>query len=173
MKHYTFDKTDSGIFGKAFEMAIKDALNRKNADSVSPCGVADFRYNRRNYDAKQNGSCVRYTESGKYIKGSNRVIYATHIAHTVVAETETHITIAVDLANTDMFVVDRKEFIEFLLEINGVKVNASRGTANIQTCYNYKKDAYHGKKGKTIEAWAYEHEMDDDDIIGAILEGLE
>ena len=84
MKIYTFDKTDCGIFGKAFEMAIKDALRRKNADRVSPCGVADFRYNCKNYDTKQNGSCIRYSNDTGYIRGSNRVIYATHIAHTIV-----------------------------------------------------------------------------------------
>ena len=173
MKTYTFDKTDSGIYGKAFEMAIKDALKRKNADKVSPCGTADFRYNRHNYDTKQNGSVVRYNPSSQYIKGSSRVIYATHISYTVVAETAETITISIDLANTDMYVLDRYDFIEFLLSINGVKVNASRGTANIQTSYNYKKDAYHGRLGHKIEEWAYENENDDDDIIGAILEGLD
>lgn len=169
---YTFDKTDSGIFGKAFEMAIKDALNRKNPNSVSPCGVADFRYFRRNYDAKQNGSCIRYTPNGSYIKGSNRVLYATHIAHTITAETETHITIEVDLLSTEIFVLDRHEFIEYLLENGMVKLNASRGTANIQTCYNYKKDAYHGRTGKRIEEWAREHEIDDD-IVSIIYDMVE
>ena len=172
MKTYTFDKTDCGIFGKAFEMAIKDALNRRNADRVSPCGTSDFRFNHKNYDTKQNGSCIRYANDGGYIKGSNRVIYATHIAHTIVAETATHITVAVDLANTNMFVLDKQEFVDFLLDIGCVKVNAARGTANIQTCYNYKKDAYHGKKGKLIEAWATEHELDDD-IIAIVWDSLE
>lgn len=171
MKIYTFDKTDCGIFGKAFEMAIKDALNRKNADKVSPCGKADFRYNHKNYDTKQNGSCIRYAESAHYIVGSNRVIYATHIAYQCVGETDTHISISVDLAATDMYVVDKQEFVQFLLEINGVKLNASRGTANIQTCYNYKRNAYHGKKGKLIEAWAKDHELEDD-ILGIIWDGL-
>lgn len=171
MKIYTFDKTDSGIYGKAFEMALKDALNRKNADSVSPSGVADFRYNRRNYDAKQNGSCIRYSENSRYIKGSNRVVYATHIAYTITAETETHISLTVDLSATDMYVVDRNDFVAYLLTTNGVKVNASRGTANIQTCYNYKKGAYHGKRGKVLEAWMDENKLTDDDIISDILDG--
>ena len=30
MEKYTFNKTDSGYIGKAFEMAVKTALNRKN-----------------------------------------------------------------------------------------------------------------------------------------------
>lgn len=172
MKQYTFKKIDKGIYGKAFEMAIKDALNRKNADSVSPCGTADFRWNSKNYDAKQNGSCVRYTNGGRYIKGSSRVVYATHIAYTITGETADEISLTVDLANTDMFVLDRKDFIEFLLSIGAVKVNTARGQANIQTSYNYKKDAYHGRLGHKIEEWAYENEIDDD-IIGAILEGLD
>ena len=172
MKYYTFSKRDSGIIGKAFEMAIKDALNRRNADSVSPCGVADFRWYHKNYDVKQNGSCVRYSPNGAYIKGSNRIIYATHVSYSVIDETETEITICVNLNKTEMFVVDRSEFIDFLTSINGVKLNKSRGTANIQTCYNYAKKAYHGKKGVTIEEWAAEHEIDDDGILDAILEGF-
>ena len=172
MKNYTFNKTDSGILGKAFEMAIKDALNRKNADKVSPCGTTDFRYNHNCYEVKQNGSCVRYSNTNTYIKGSNRVIYATHIAYNVVEENENDITVAVDLAKTDMFILDRKEFIEFLQSVNGIKINASRGTANIQTCYNYKKDAYHGRLGHRIEEWASENEIEDD-ILGAIWDSLE
>ena len=172
MKQYTFNKTDSGILGKAFEMAIKDALNRKNADKVSPCGQTDFRYNRKCYEVKQNGSCVRYGNTTTYIKGSNRVIYATHIAHTITDENDEHITVAVDLAKTEMFVLDRAEFLAFLESVNGIKINASRGTANIQTCYNYKKDAYHGRLGHRIEEWASENELEDD-ILGIIWDSLE
>jgi hypothetical protein len=172
MKQYTFNKTDSGIFGKAFEMAIKDALNRKNADRVSPCGQSDFIINHLHYEVKQNGSCIQYHAGEKMMKGSNRVIYATHIAYVITAETEEEITLCIDLGNTDMFVLDRSAFLGFLETVNGVKYNASRGTANIQTCYNYKKDAYHGRLGRKIEEWAYENEIEDD-IIGMIIEGLE
>ena len=172
MEKYTFNKTDSGYIGKAFEMAVKSALNRKNANRVSPCGQTDFIYNRCHYEVKQNGSCVQYHEGEKMVKGSKRIIYATHIAHTITDENDTTITIVVDLGATDMFIVDRDEFIDFLKSVNGIKFNASRGTANIQTCYNYKKDAYHGRLGHRIEEWAYDNELDDD-IIGAILEGLD
>lgn len=168
---YTFNKKDDGIIGKAFEMAIKDVLNRKNANRVSPCGSADFRFNSRNYDTKQNGSCVKYDGHQKYVKGSNRVIYATHVAHTVVTENENEITISIDLANTDFFIVDKTEFINYLLSINCLKVNESRGTVNIQTVYNYKKDAYHGAKGRHIEEWAWENELDDE-IKDIIIEAL-
>lgn len=172
MTVYTFDKTDKGIQGKAFEMAIKKALKRSNPDKVSPCGSADFRYNKKNYDTKQNSSVLKYSPDGKYIKGSSRVIYATHVDFEAVNETESTISITINLANTELFVLDRKEFVDFLLENGCAKENRKRGTVNIQTCYNYKKDCYHGKKGKIIEEWAYEHDIDDG-IIGDIYEGLD
>lgn len=169
---YTFNKTDSGIQGKAFEMAVKEALNRKNANRVSPCGTSDFRFNSKNYEVKQNGTCLQYHQGEKFIKGSNRVLYATHIAYTVIEETEEEIAIEVDLLNTEIFVLDRSEFVAYLIEEGMVKVNASRGTVNIQTCYNYKKDAYHGRTGKRIEDWARENEIDDD-IVSLIYDGVE
>lgn len=172
MKYYTFDKTDSGAIGKAFEMAIKDALRRKNADRVSPCGSSDFTYNRHHYEVKQNGGVMRYADTSTDFKGSKRIIYATHVAYEVVELTADKIAVAVDLANTDLLVVERSAFVEFLKSINCVKVNESRGTVNIQTVYNYTKNAYHGRKGYAIEEWAAENEQDDDDIIGAILEGV-
>lgn len=171
-KVYTFDKKDSGIQGKAFEMVIKDALKRRNADKVSPCGSADFRYKNKNYDSKQNGTVIKYSSHKQYVKGSNRVIYATHIDYTVEVETAETISISVDLANTQMFVLDRVEFVEYLASVNKIKLNNSRGTANIQTAYNYKKDNYHGKWGKRFEEWAFDHEIDDD-IIGDILANLD
>ena len=97
--YYTFNKTDKGIQGKAFEMAVKDALNRKNANKVSPCGQSDFRYNAKNYEVKQNGTCIQYHEGEKYIKGSNRVLYTTHVAYAVIEEDDENITIEVDLLN--------------------------------------------------------------------------
>lgn len=169
---YTFNKTDSGIQGKAFEMAIKEALNRKNADRVSPCGRSDFRFNSKNYEVKQNGTCLQYHEGEKFIKGSNRVLYATHIAYNIIVETEEAITIEVDLLNTEIFVLDRTEFVQYLISEGMVKVNASRGTVNIQTCYNYKKDGYHGRTGRRIEEWARENEIDDD-IVSLIYDGAE
>jgi hypothetical protein len=169
---YQFNKTDSGIQGKAFEMAIKEALNHKNANRVSPCGSSDFRYNAKNYEVKQNGTCLQYHEREQYIKGSNRVIYATHIDYTVVSETAETISVTVDLANTQMFVLDKVEFVEYLASVNKIKLNSSRGTANVQTAYNYKKDNYHGKWGKVFEEWAFDHELDDD-IIGDILANLD
>lgn len=169
---FTFNTTDSGYIGKALEMAIKNALNRKHANRISPAGVADFRFSSKNYEVKQNGTVLRYHEEWGYLRGSNRIIYATHVAHTVTATTENTITVDIDLLNTELFVLDRQEFLQFLLENGLAKRNESRGTVNVQTCYNYKKDAYHGRTGKRIEEWARENEIDDD-IISLIYDGVE
>lgn len=169
---YTFDKTDSGFVGKAFEMAVKEVLHRRNPATVSPAGCTDFRYGKH-YDVKQNGTVLQYNPGEVMIKGSSRVIYATHVAHTIEAVTESTVTISIDLGATDMFVLDRKDFIDFLLTTPGFcKVNASRGTLNIQTLYNYKKGAYHGKKGRVLEAWMEENRLFDDSIIEDILDGF-
>lgn len=157
---HTAKKTDSGYIGDAFEMALKTALNRSNADRVSAMGKCDFVLDRKHYEVKQNGGVIRYAENARYIQGSSRVIYATHISYTIIGETEEEITIGIDLESTEFFVVDRVEFLQYLAEINAVKINASRGTANIQTCYNYTKNAYHGRKGKYIEEWARDHELE-------------
>lgn len=169
----TFKKANSGIYGDAFEMAVKHALNRKDYAWLSPTGRCDVKYGKC-YDVKQNGSPILYSEHYKtYIKGSSRVIYATHIAYEIIEETEETITIFVDLANTDMWIVDRKDFLNYLLNTQGMaKLNLSRGQVNIQTLYNYKKNAYHGKKGHAMEAWLDENQLTDDTIIEDILDGF-
>ncbi len=173
MKVYTFEKKNSGYIGIAFEMAVKDALHRKHADRLAPAGKADLNYNRKNYDTKQNGSVLHYNADWRMIQGSGRVVYATHISYNVVAETETHISISVDLGATDMWCVDRKQFLDFLLNTEGFcKVNASRGTLNIQTMWNYKKNAYHGRKGRILEAWLDNNKLTDDPIVEDIIEGF-
>lgn len=168
MKQYTFNTTDKGKIGKAFEMAFKEALGLKNADTVSPQGQPDFRYNRICYDVKQNGTVVQYSDSKKYIKGSSRVIYATHVAYTEVKLDDDTVGITVDLKNTDMVCLDRNEFVEFLKATKGfLKKNNKRNEVNIQSMYNYSKQELHGKKAAIFEAWASEHWLDDEvmDII--------
>ena len=153
MAIYTFNKTDNGYQGKAFEMAIKSLLDAKHPDRVSPCGQTDLRYNGKCYDVKQNGSPIQYNPKQKMIKGSTRVIYTTHIVYDIITETETEITISVDLDRTEFFVLDRDKFVEFLLENGLAKENKSRGTVNIQTLFVYKTNKYHGAKWKKITAY--------------------
>lgn len=177
MIEFTFDKDrngkiPSGIYGDAFEMTIKACLHRKNYDRVSPAGHADFRY-KKNYDVKQNATPIKYGElSNNYISGSSRVIYATHVAYEFTAETEKTVTIAIDLGNTDMWVVEKNAFVQFLLTTKGmVKHNPTRQQVNIQTIYNYSKGAYHGRKWQELTAWLDENRLFDDSIIDDILDG--
>lgn len=170
---YYFSKNDSGIIGKAFEMEIKRVLNRSNADRISPAGQCDFIYKRVHYDVKSNGTVLQYHAGTKYIKGSSRVIYATHVAHTLREIDGERVGVTVDLSNTDLLVVDRDSFVKFLVENGMCKMNAARGTVNVQTVYNYKKDKYHGRKGYAIESWAFENECDYDSIIDTILENID
>lgn len=166
---YTYKKTDKGIYGDSFEKAIKAILNRRNADRVSGQGKTDFRFDRKNYEIKQNGTIIKYADNKNYIIGSNRVIYASHISYEIIDENDEEITISVDLADTQMYVLDKKEFVQYLLDNGHAKYNSARHEVNIQTLWNYKKDAYHGARGKRIEEWAREHEIDDN-IIDEILE---
>lgn len=170
MKTYYFKATDKGSIGKAFEMAIKDALSVKNANRVSPCGMCDFRFQGKAYDAKQNSSVIKYNDVSGYVRGSSRVIYATHVSHTK-EQNGDMVGITIDLQTTKFYVVDKKEFIKYLDSINCIKFNQARNEINIQTVYNYKKDEYHGKKGKLIEAWCYENELTDNVIFDIIMGG--
>lgn len=178
-KTFVFNKDSRGnipfnIYGDGFEFCCKFCLDRKNAEKRSAAGRSDFKYGK-NYDTKQNGSPIQYAAIKRkgYISGSSRVIYATHIAYEIVNETDTTVEIFIDLANTDMWVVDKKEFVEFLLNGKGlVKDNPKKDQLNIQTLWNYKKGAYHGAKYKVVEGWLDEHQLVDDTIIEDILDGF-
>lgn len=169
---FTFKKSHKGLYGDGMEMTVKALLGIKDALTVSPAGKCDFRYAHHNYDVKQNGTCLQYVPNTKYIKGSSRVIYATHIAYTVIAETEEEITFTVDLENTEFFEVDKKEFLRFLDGEGATKYNSKRQQVNIQTSWNYTKNARHGRLAERIEAWCYEHELDDCPVKDALIEAL-
>ena len=160
----TFNANDDGYIGKAWEYALKTILDRKHSDRLSPAGRTDFIYNKRFYEVKQNGGVAKYCEYDGMFRGSTRIIYATHIENTVVDNGNGTITVTLDLEQTEFFVLDRKTFIEYLESTNGLKVNESRGTMNIQTMYNYSKNAYHGARGKKLEQWARENQLNDDII---------
>lgn len=161
---FRFNASDDGYVGKAFEKAMKTILERKNADRISAAGRTDFIYNNRYYEVKQNGGVARYAEYDKMFRGSTRIIYATHIAHTLTYVEGGMVDVEIDLANTQFFVLDRQVFIDYLTDTNGLKINESRGTMNIQTMFNYSKNAYHGARGKKLEKWAIDHQLEDDII---------
>lgn len=158
----TFDEKDDGYVGKAWEYALKFLLERKNAERISPAGRTDFIYNSQYYEVKQNGGVAKYSEYDGFFRGSKRIIYATHIENTVVNNGNGTITVRLDLENTEFFVLERAKFIKYLKDTNGIKYNESRDTWNIQTMYNYTKNAYHGARGKKLEAWARANSLEDD-----------
>lgn len=166
-------KRNSNIFGSALERSIKYALNKKDYGWLSPTGRCDFRHGKC-YDVKQNSSPILYGDHYQtYIRGSSRVIYATHISYEVISETEDTIELFVNLAETDLWVVDRKEFVDHLLGTPGLaKYVATRNQVNIQTLYNYKRGAYHGRKGLELESWLDDHKLTDDPVIEDILDGF-
>lgn len=159
---HTFHENDDGSIGKAFEFALKHLIEVKHPDRISPAGRTDFIYKHRCYEVKQNGGVAKYHEYDGTFRGSRRIIYATHIANTIVNNEDGTITITLDLENTEFFVLDRDVFIDYLERTNGFKLNKSRDTINIQTMYNYTKDAYHGARGKKLEAWARQNSLEDD-----------
>lgn len=158
----TFHASDDGYVGKAFEYALKTLLDRKNADRISPAGRTDFIYGGKYYEVKQNGGVAKYSDYDGFFRGSRRIIYATHIVNTVTDNGDDTVTVTIDLEQTEFFILDRQVFIDYLISTNGLKVNASRGTMNIQTMYNYTKNAYHGARGKKLEEWARKNSLEDD-----------
>lgn len=171
MYSMTFNAHDDGYVGKAFECALKTLLDRKNADKVSPAGKTDFIYNRHHYEVKQNGGVAQYDMGKKAFSGTPRIIYATHIVNTVTDNGNGTITVTLDLEQTEFFVLDREVFTAYLKSTNSIKVNASRGTMNIQTMYNYKKNAYHGARGKELEKWARKNALQDE-ILGILFDKI-
>lgn len=151
----------SGDYGDGFEMLIKYLDGVKAWGCVSPAGKPDYKIGSRHYDVKQNGSPIVYGENTA-VAGSSRVIYATHIACTVVAQTAEYRDIYFNIGDTEFFIVDKRAFVKFLRNDphNLVKENRSRQQINIQTVYNYTTGAPHGKKGQYIREWCYENEVE-------------
>lgn len=161
----------SGDIGDATEMLFKFHAGVKKWDVVSPTGKPDFARGFTHYDVKQNGSPIVYGDSCA-VKGSSRVIYATHIDVEIIELNEQYKTIQFNLEKTEFFIVDKKSFVKFLKDNNLCKENATRRQVNIQTVFNYSKNAPHGKKGAVIREWCRENEVDTDfkaEIIASIL----
>lgn len=156
-------KITSAIQGGYIEMIIKYASGIEKWDCISPAGKPDFAIKYRHYDVKQNGSPIEYG-GGKAVEGSSRVIYAPFIACELIEDTATYQVWEFDPASTEFFIVDKNAFVKFLRTSpkNLIKPNSTREQVNIQTVYNYSKQAYHGKKGQYIREWCIENEIETD-----------
>lgn len=169
---FTFDKNDKGKYGDAAEMLVKYACGISNPWTITEKGKPDFKLGRRSYDVKQNGTVIKYNANDRtYVRGSSRIVYTTHLEQETIDNGDGTVTVMVDMASTQWYVLDKREFIKFLESINGIhKVNEARNEVNVQTFWNYKKDAWHGSKGRQLEAWAWEHALEDDGIVDKIME---
>lgn len=161
----------SGDVGDGSEMLFKFHAGIEKWDMVSPTGQPDFAKGYTHYDVKQNGSPIIYGDSCA-VKGSSRVIYATNIDIDIIELTDEYKTIRFNLEKTEFFIVDKRAFVKFLQDNNLCKDNPTRNQVNIQTVYNYSKNAPHGKKGAVIREWCRAHEVDAEfkaEIIASIL----
>lgn len=155
--------SDSGFYGKLFEMAIHKALKRANC-SVKSAGKVDERIDRKNYEIKSGAGTLG--EAGdKLLKGVSMVIYAPVIDASVVCGDE------VNLSKVEGFILTRDNFLSCLEDAGLLREKtATNGTrkVTIQTFYNQATGKPHGKKmfdlidllyercEQTLEEWASE-----------------
>lgn len=131
---YGYLSTDTGAAGKAFERACKEHLHM--VSKVSRAGVSDMKRACKWYEIK-SGAGELGNMGDKLIRGSNRVIYCPRI------ETKK------ELDKQIAFVLSRADFL-LVLETCGLlrektSTNGQR-KFTIQTFWNNKLDAPHGKK---------------------------
>lgn len=131
---YGYKPTDTGATGKAFERACKEHLHM--ISKVARAGRPDLR--RANiYHEVKTGSGELGNDGEKLVKGSSRVIYCPRVESDKELDEQT------------AFVLSRADFL-LVLESCGllrekVSTNGQR-KITIQTFWNNKLDAPHGKK---------------------------
>lgn len=131
---YGYKATDAGATGKAFERACKEHLHM--ISKVARAGQSDLR--RANiYHEVKTGSGELGNDGEKLVKGSSRVIYCPRV------ESDK------ELNEQTAFVLSRADF---LLVLEGCGLLREKTSTNgqrkitIQTFWNNKLDAPHGKK---------------------------
>lgn len=131
---YGYKPTDTGATGKAFERACKEHLHMLS--KVARAGQSDLRRANIYHEVKTGGGELG-NDGEKLVKGSSRVIYCPRVE----SDKELNEQIA--------FVLSRADFL-LVLEHCGLlrektSTNGQR-KITIQTFWNNKLDAPHGKK---------------------------
>lgn len=131
---YGYKPTDTGATGKAFERACKEHLHMLS--KVARAGQSDLRRANIYHEVKTGGGELG-NDGEKLVKGSSRVIYCPRVE----SDKELNEQVA--------FVLSRADFL-LVLESCGllrekVSTNGQR-KITIQTFWNNKLDAPHGKK---------------------------
>ena len=132
---YGYNTSNCGWRGDAFEVGTKDFLGVKNP-RVSPAGRADFRRGNKWYEFKHSGGELGVL-GDKLVKGSSMVCYAPIVRG------------GDELAYIDAYVLSRENFLAILRNVELLREKTStKGIrkVTIQTFWNNKLDAPHGKK---------------------------
>lgn len=130
-----YKTTDSGRYGKAIEIAIKEYFNRKNT-TVSSAGKTDFIKARKRYEIKTGAGELGLLDN-KLVKGSSLVLYVP-----IVNKYGT-------IDEQEGFFITRENFLK-AIEISGLMrtKKATNGTmkTTIQTFWNTKQNKPHSAK---------------------------
>lgn len=131
---YGYKSTDMGATGKAFERACKEHLHMLS--KVARAGRSDMRRANVYYEIKTSAGELG-NDGEKLVKGSSRVIYCPRVESKK------------ELDKQIAFVLNRADFL-LVLESCGllrekISTNGQR-KVTIQTFWNNKLDAPHGKK---------------------------
>lgn len=131
---YGYKTTDTGATGKAFERACKEHLHMLS--KVARAGQSDLRRANIYHEVKTGGGELG-NDGEKLVKGSSRVIYCPRVES------------GKELNEQVAFVLSRADFL-LVLESCGLlrKKTSTNGQRKItiQTFWNNKLDAPHGKK---------------------------
>lgn len=130
-----YKTTDSGKFGKAIEISIKEYFNRKNTN-VSSAGKTDFIKARKHYEVKTGAGELGLLD-GRLVKGSSLVLYVPVVYGDGTIEEQ------------EGFFLTRENFLK-AIEISGLMrtKKATNGTikTTIQTFWNAKQNKPHSVK---------------------------
>lgn len=130
-----YKTTDSGKFGKAIEISIKEYFNRKNTN-VSSAGKTDFIKARKHYEIKTGAGELGLIDS-RLVKGSSLVLYVPVVYGDGTIEEQ------------EGFFLTRDMFLQTIEQAGLMRTKkATNGTmkTTIQTFWNVKENKPHSKK---------------------------
>lgn len=164
----TRQEIDNSAFGTLFELLIANIANEKDhRQSLKSQGKADVKHHY-NYDVKQASSPIKYGEKD-YIFGSSRLIYAPFIKYEILQKSDVMVTLKIDIKEQNVYCIAKNDFLEIIDMLGLKKENKSRDTININTIWNYTKNAPHSKKKlRELVTMLEQYNMQDDELLKKI-----
>lgn len=145
MYDFNHSLNDSGLRGKALEQALKVYLHRKAI--VSAPGRVDIRIDFKNMEVK-TGAGELGNIGDRLVKGASMVCYVPVV------------NMNLSLDRQEGFILTRDAFLQ-VLEMAGLirekTSTAGNRKVTIQTFWNHKKNAPHGKKYQVLLDLLYEY----------------